>query len=131
MKKSILLLSAIVLVLAGCDKIIDLLNVKAFYNAGAFTEQDCDQFPGVRSTAALDSVNVTFVNNSKRELHINWIDYDGSEVSYFDLADGASVDVPTYITHVWIVRLTNNACSTILIPKTGASQHETVTFGEE
>jgi hypothetical protein len=131
MKKSILLLSAIVLVLAGCDKITALLNVKAFYNAGAFTEQDCEQFPGVRSTATLDSVNIKFVNNSKRELHINWIDYDGSEVSYFDLADGASVDVPTYLTHVWIVRLTNNSCSTILIPKTGASHHETVTFGEE
>ncbi len=131
MKKSIFPITAIFLILAGCDKITDLLTVKAFYNAVAFTEQDCDQFPGVRSTAALDSVNIKFVNNSKRELHINWIDYDGSEVSYFDLADGASVDVPTYLTHVWIVRLTNNACSTILIPKTGASQHETVTFGEE
>jgi len=131
MKKSLVFLAVIIVLISSCDKITDLLTVKAFYNAGAFTEQDCDQFPGVRSTAALDSVNITFVNNSKRELHINWIDYDGSEVSYFDLADGASVDVPTYLTHVWIVRLTNNACSTILTPKIGASQHETVTFGEE
>jgi hypothetical protein len=131
MRKSLIPLMCVMLTIAGCDKITDLLTVKAFYNANAFDELACDQFPGVQSVSALDPVNVTFVNNSKRELHINWINYDGSEVSYFDLADGDSVDVPTYLTHVWIIRLTNNACSTILIPKMGAGPNETVTFGEE
>ncbi|MBP9151673.1 MAG: hypothetical protein KBF73_05280 [Flavobacteriales bacterium] len=115
----------------GCDKIKDLLTVKAFYNSNAFTETDCEQLAGMHSDNSLDPITVTFVNNSKRELHINWIDYNGSEVGYYDLEDGDSVVVPTYLTHVWIIRLTNNACSTILIPKIGAAQAETVTFGEE
>jgi hypothetical protein len=131
MKKPLLLFVIIAIGAAGCDKITDLLTVKAFYTAAAFEEHDCDHLASLSSQNSLDAVNVTFVNNSKRELNINWIDYDGMEVSYFDLEDGDSVSVPTYLTHPWIIRLNNNACSTILVPKVGAGQNETVTFGEE
>jgi hypothetical protein len=131
MKKALLLLAIIAIGAAGCDKITDLLTVKAFYNAAAFEEHDCEHLSGIRSINSLDAVNLTFINNSKRELNINWIDYDGMEVSYFELADGDTVSVPSYLTHPWIIRLTNNACSTILIPKAGAGANETVTFGEE
>ena len=125
-----LVVSAVILT-TSCQKVKDLLTVKAFYNANAFTEKTCDQFPGVKSLVYTDSVNITFTNNSKRELHINWIDYTGTEQTWVDLSDGASHDVPTFITHVWIVRKTDGACATILIPKTGASSHETVSFGQQ
>jgi len=131
MKKALLAMFVIASIATGCDKITDLLTVKAFYNSTAFTETDCEQLAGVRSDLSTDSMNITFVNNSERELHINWIDLDGSEVSYFDLADGASVDVPTYKGHAWIVRLTNNGCSTILKSTSSAGQSETVSFGAE
>jgi hypothetical protein len=131
MKKLIPLALSILIISAACQKAKDLLTVKAFYNANAFTEKNCDQLGSVKSINSLDSVNITFTNKSKRLLHINWIDYTGSEVTYKDLADGASWDVPTYQTHPWLIRKTDGACLTILIPKAGASSHETVSFGEQ
>jgi len=125
----LVLLSAVIA--TSCKKVTDLLTVKAFYNTNAFTEKNCDQFGSVASINSIDSVNITFTNNSKRELHINWIDYSGHEVTYHDLPDGASWDCPTFLTHPWIIRKTDGACSTILIPKTGASSHETVSFGQQ
>ena len=131
MKKFILFVVVVVIASTGCQKVKDLLQVIACYNASAFTEKTCDQFPGVKSLTDLDSVNITFTNNSKRLLHINWIDYSGSEVTYTDLPDGGTWSIPTFLTHVWIIRKTDGACSTILIPKTGANSHEDVTFGEQ
>ncbi|MBS1625643.1 MAG: hypothetical protein JST83_16570 [Bacteroidetes bacterium] len=131
MKKLLLLALTVGIIASSCTKVKDILTVKAIYNANAFTEKNCDQLTGLKSLNSLDAVNVTFVNHSKRQLHINWIDYSGSEVSYKDLEDGDSWTIPTYLTHVWIIRKTDNACSTILIPKTGAGRDETVSFGEQ
>ena len=131
MKKIFFLIVSAALITTSCQKVKDLLTVKAFYNANAFTEKTCDQLTGLASQNSLDSINITFTNNSKRLLHINWIDYSGHEVTYHDLADGTSWDCPTFLTHPWIARKTDGACSTILIPKTGASSHETVSFGQQ
>lgn len=131
MKRLLILIVSAALLATSCQKVKDLLTVKAFYNSNAFSEKNCDQFPGVKSLTSLDSINITFTNNSKRELHINWIDYSGSEQPYSDLADGSSWSVPTYLTHVWIVRKTDGACATILIPKSGAASHEDVSFGQQ
>ncbi len=131
MKRLFFLVLSVAIITTSCNKVKDLLQVKAFYNANAFTEKTCDQFGSVASVNSIDSINITFTNNSKRELHINWIDYTGAEVTYHDLPDGASWDCPTFLTHPWIVRKTDGACSTILIPKTGAGSHETVSFGQQ
>lgn len=130
-KNTTLLMLVAVLLIGGCSKIIDVLTVKAIYNASAFTEISCDNVTGQHSDNSFDSVNVTFTNNSKRLLHINWIDYSGQEQSWIDLADGNSHDIPTYKTHVWIIRKTDGACSTILKIKNGATTHETVSFGQQ
>jgi hypothetical protein len=131
MKRFFFLVIAATILTTSCKKVVDLLKVKAFYTAGSFYEINCDQLGAQASQNSLDSVNITFTNNSKRELHINWIDYTGHEVTYHDLADGASWDCPTFLTHPWIIRKTDGACSTILIPKMGAASHETVSFGQE
>lgn len=131
MKRLFFLVLLATIITTSCKKVTDLLTVKAFYNAGSFTEKNCDQLIGLKSINSIDSVNITFTNNSKRLLHIKWIDYNGSEVSYSDLADGASWSVPTYLTHPWVIRKTDGACATILIPKMGASSHETVSFGQQ
>ena len=131
MKKLLLLSIVLGIIAASCSKVKDILTVKAIYNANAFTETNCDQLSGQKSLNSLNPIDITFTNHCKRELHINWIDYNGSEVSYKDLADGDSWTVPTYFTHVWIIRKTDGACSTILIPKTGAGRTETVSFGEK
>ncbi|MBS1594007.1 MAG: hypothetical protein JST90_06760 [Bacteroidetes bacterium] len=130
MKKLLLLAMITGLIAGGCSKVKDILTVKAIYNASSFTETSCDQMSGLKSQNSLSPVDVTFTNHCKRTLHINWLDYSGSEVSYKDLADGESWTVPTYLTHPWVIRKTDNACSTILIPKTGAARAETVSFGE-
>ena len=131
MKKLFLLTITVGIIATGCTKVKDILTIKAIYNAASFTEKNCDQLSGLKSLNSFDTVNITFTNHSKRLLHINWIDYNGSEMSYKDLEDGTSWTIPTYLTHVWIIRKTDNACSTILIPKTGAGTNETVSFGEQ
>ncbi len=131
MKKTLLLFAIIAISAAGCEKVTDLLTVKAFYTATSFDEHDCDHASSLASQNSLDPVYITFVNNSKRQLHINWLNYNGEEVTQFNLEDGDSVGVTSYLTHPWIIRLTNGACSTIIIPKYGANASETVTFGEE
>jgi hypothetical protein len=131
MKKIMLLALCATLLTTACQKAKDLLTVKAFYNSNAFNEKNCDELSGLASTTGIDSVNVTFTNNSKRQLHINWINYSGAEEHWIDLEDGASHDIPTFKTHVWIVRKTDGACSTILIVRNGATNHETVSFGQQ
>lgn len=131
MKRLFFLVVAATILTTSCKKVTNLLTVKAFYTAGAFTEKSCEELVGLKSINSIDSVNITFTNNSKRLLHIKWIDYNGTEVAYSDLADGTSWSVPTYLTHPWVIRKTDGACSTILIPKAGASSHETVSFGEQ
>lgn len=131
MKKILLLAVCAALMTTACQKAKDLLTVKAFYNATAFTEKNCDQLSGTVSGPGIDPVTITFTNNSKRQLHINWIDDSGSEVHYIDIEDGHSIDQPTFKSHVWIVRKTDGACSTILIVKNTATSHETVSFGEQ
>lgn len=130
MRKLLLLTIIVGIIAAGCTKVKDILTVKAIYNSASFTEKNCDQLAGLKSLNSLNAVDVTFTNHSKRLLHINWIDYNGTEVSYKDLEDGASWSIPTFLTHVWIIRKTDNACSTILIPKAGTARTETVSFGE-
>jgi hypothetical protein len=130
MKRLLLLIICATFITTACKKVTDILTVKAIYNANAFTEKNCDQLGIVKSVYDFDSVNITFTNNSKRLLHINWLDYTGHEVTYHDLEDGASWSIPTYQTHPWIIRKTDGACSTILIPKAGAASHENVSFGQ-
>lgn len=131
MKKLLLPVICVALTITSCKKIIDVLTIKAIYNANAFTEKNCDQLGTVKSLNSYTAINITFVNHSKRQLHINWLDYNGAEQTYKDLEDGQSWDCPTFLTHPWIIRKTDGACSTILIPKAGASANETVSFGEQ
>jgi hypothetical protein len=131
MKKIILLAVCATLLATACQKAKDILTVKAFFSANAFTELNCDSWTGSHSDNSFDSVNVTFTNNSQRLLHVNWIDYNGQEQTWFDLANGTSHDVPTFKTHVWIIRKTDGACSTVLKIKQGSTTHETVSFGEQ
>lgn len=131
MKKVLLPLICCLLAISSCKKIIDVLTVKAIYNANAFTESNCDKLGTVKSINSYTAIDITFVNNSKRQLHINWIDYNGAEQHYKDLEDGQSWVCPTFLTHPWIIRKTDNACATILTPKAGAGTSETVSFGEK
>jgi hypothetical protein len=131
MRTALLLFAIIAISASGCEKATDLLTVKAFFTAVSFEEHACDHASSLASQNSLDPVYINFVNNSNRTLTINWINYDGLEVNYFELADGDSVGVPSYLTHPWIIRTSADDCATIVIAKFGANASETVTFGEE
>jgi hypothetical protein len=131
MKKTLLLFTFIAITAIGCKKETEELTVKASYTATSFEEHACDHASSLASQNSLDPVYINFVNNANRTLTINWINYDGLEVNYFELEDGESVGVPSFLTHPWIIRLADEGCSTIIIPKYGANASETVTFEEE
>ena len=54
------------------------------------------------------SVKVTFYNNTSSSVRVYWINFQGVEVKYFDLAPGNSYIQPTYNTHKWRVRQGNS-----------------------
>jgi hypothetical protein len=127
MKESILVFATLILFTAACNK-NKVKPVEATFDNSAFTENTCSQASGLESDSAATTITITFTNNTDRDLHINWIDYAGAEQDWIDLDMGTSDDVPTFLTHVWIVRQDDGSCVTILTPKAGASSTETVTF---
>ena len=50
------------------------------------------------------SVSVTFINNTRANTRIYWVNFQGVEVKYYDLPPGKSYVQATYNTHKWVVR---------------------------
>lgn len=45
---------------------------------------------------------VRFHNNTRRQVDVVWINYEGQHVKYKTLSPGGFVDVNTYVTHPWL-----------------------------
>lgn len=60
--------------------------------------------PIMRSLESRMPTKVTFENKTGKSVRIFWLDYQGKEVLYRELAPGARYVQPTYETHPWRVR---------------------------
>ena len=62
---------------------------------------DNHQSPCLRSIHSNESIGVRFTNQSTKTLKVNWINFQGKQVKYTDLAPGCVWDVNTFATHPW------------------------------
>jgi hypothetical protein len=58
-----------------------------------------------RSAVSHEETNVTIVNTCTEPVELVWLHMDGSERGYGQLRGGALRNQPTYVGHVWVVRL--------------------------
>jgi hypothetical protein len=70
----------------------------------------CDDVESLRSSAASQSISITFENQSSEAVDIKWIDYNGRQNLYKSLASGGTYVQQTYVTHAWLVTGQNGAC---------------------
>jgi hypothetical protein len=62
---------------------------------------------------------ILFTNNSKTDIDILWLNYDGDEVYYNTLEPGESYEQTSYFSHPWVVyRAESNICKGIIVPFT-------------
>ena len=61
-----------------------------------------------KSVAGTDPVDITFKNNSKENINVFWVDYDGQEVFYGALEPEAEHKQSTFVTHLWRIKLAEN-----------------------
>jgi hypothetical protein len=59
----------------------------------------------MRSAASQIAINVLFENSTADYVNIDWLDFDGNKDPQLrqTIAPGASLEVPTYVAHAWIV----------------------------
>ncbi|HEV2951381.1 MAG TPA: hypothetical protein VGZ51_04705, partial [Actinomycetota bacterium] len=82
-------------------------NVVAGNLIGA--NQHC-QITQARSTEGVTPSSITFTNQSGETVRVLWLDYDGEEVLYTTLANGASYAQPTWLSHPWVLRTADGDC---------------------
>lgn len=58
--------------------------------------------PELRSISNTHSSFVKFVNTTRRNVGVYWIDYHGKKVRYKVLSYGDYLDVNTFVTHPWV-----------------------------
>ena len=68
----------------------------------------CAQEPFLRSESGRFPVTVTFVNRTKDDVRLWWLDYTGQRKLYATLKPGSIERRPTFYTHPWIVTTAKN-----------------------
>jgi hypothetical protein len=75
----------------------------------------------MRSAAGEIAINVQFENSTADYVNLDWLDFDGNKDPQLrqTIAPGASLEVPTYVAHAWIVSNahTGTVIKTIIITK--------------
>ena len=62
----------------------------------------------LRSESGSTETTIKFINKTDQKIKVNWVDYNGNEISYATLNPGDSHDQQTYVTHPWAIRYEAN-----------------------
>lgn len=65
---------------------------------------DARERAALRSVSGTTAVQVQFVNNAPYSAKLFWLNYQGQEQQYAELAPGASHSVNTFVSHPWRLR---------------------------
>lgn len=61
-----------------------------------------DHPPTLRSLNSVHRAFVRFINTTRKNVKIYWIDFQGQNQFYKKLSQGEFVDINTFVTHPWI-----------------------------
>lgn len=67
-------------------------------------EQDPSQIPNLKSEANYTETEIIFVNRTEANIAYYWLDYQGNERFYAQIAANYHVSQTTYVGHFWIVK---------------------------
>lgn len=82
----------------------------------------------LRSIEGSKGVQLQFVNNAPYAVQIFWLNYQGQEQNYAELAPGASYSINTFVTHPWRVRESSSGSEVLVYqPSTAPSQSCVIT----
>lgn len=70
----------------------------------------CEATNQLRSKNGELAINVVFRNQRSDDVTVNWVNYQGQEITYGVLASGQEWTQPTYVTHPWVIRDSNGSC---------------------
>jgi hypothetical protein len=70
----------------------------------------CTNLIGLRSTNGNQSVNLSFLNKTRKSINIIWIDYHGAHVPYKTLLPDQVLKQRSYVTHPWLITDTSGNC---------------------
>ena len=76
----------------------------------------------LRSLEASVETKITFVNHSRTPILTYWIDYQGAEVFYHEIAPNDSFTEQTYVTHPWRVKRKRNGAMVKTVVASAARQ---------
>jgi hypothetical protein len=70
----------------------------------------CTKLAGVRSPASNQPATINFLNKTKGNVNIIWIDFGGSRRLYGTLGPNQNRNQPTYTGHVWLITDQSDNC---------------------
>lgn len=80
-------------------------------------EISCNRFGRIASRNSNRRTNVTFVNRSRGQRTVMWIDYQGRPKQYGDIPAGASRTFSTFMSHPWMIVNGPGDCSQLFLPR--------------
>ncbi len=70
-------------------------------------EQDLSSLPNLKSEGGDTETAIIFMNSTKAEIAYYWVDYEGNEKFYGNIAPNAFVNQHTYVGHIWLIKDVN------------------------
>lgn len=71
------------------------------------------------SPKTIESTTFSLINQTKDPLIVYWLDFEGKQQKYFDLAPGQTAKQDTYRGHLWLVTKANGRCLRIFAAASG------------
>lgn len=82
----------------------------------------CSQRVSSRSIGSTDAVTIMFHSTSAASRTLNWVDRDGKNVFYANVAPGKTVAQPTFARDIWELTDDSGGCVLLFIAGSSASQ---------
>jgi VHL beta domain len=77
--------------------------------------KSCANEQSLRSTQGSVNTSVKFINNSKQEVRIYWLDYNGRRVFYKAIPTNGQYTQPTFQTHPWVITDSRDICMQVYV----------------
>ena len=71
------------------------------------------------SPKTVEATSFSIINQTKDPIIMYWLDFEGKQRKYFDLAPGQTAKQDTYVGHLWLVTKANGRCLRIFAAAPG------------